>query len=150
MRMGVDYRFLIKARGFALDVRPLTVSETVQMTAEVLAEMQRQPAHLQNSQYEATQVAMKTLEIASTTGPDKKDPKITAYILGRMTPDELQYLYKQWVDGIESVSPAIENLTEAELGQLIADVKKNGSSTLIQLSRSRLCRMVTLLLPIDG
>lgn len=149
MRMGVDYRFVIKARAFAMDARPLTVDETVQMTAEALAELSKLPQHLQNSQYEATIVAKKTLCLASTSAPGKADPKITEYILGRLTPEELQYLYKQWVDGTLECSPALENMTPKQLGDLVDAVKKNGGSILTQLSRSQLSRMVLFCL-LDG
>jgi hypothetical protein len=150
MRLGVDYRFIIKLRGFALDVRPLTVDETVSMTAEVICELQKLPDHQQNSQYEATLIAKKTLCMASTSAPGKNDPKMTEYILGRNTPEELQFLYNQWVDGTKRCSPAIENMAKAEVDALVADVKKNRDLTLIQLSRSQLCAMVLFLLPTDG
>jgi hypothetical protein len=49
MRMGVDYRFVVKARGFAMDARPLSVDETTDVTAETLAELSKVPDHLKNS-----------------------------------------------------------------------------------------------------
>lgn len=146
MRMGADYRFILRSRAFSMDARPLTIDETIQMTADVIVEMQRLPEHSQNSQFESACVAKKTLVLASTSEPGAKDPKITEYVLGRMTPEELQYLYKQWVDGCASVSPALETLSPDVLQALIETVKKNGPSTLIQLSRSQLCAMVDSLL----
>lgn len=150
MRMGVDYKFMIKARNFAMEARPLTVDETTQVTATVLAELGKMPAHLQNSQLEAVLVAKETLELASTSEPGKYDPKISKLILGRLTPEELQFLYKQWVDGTLVCSPAIENMTAEELGALIAEVKKSPDSILTTLSRSQLCRMVLSLLQNEG
>lgn len=149
MRMGVDYRFVVQARAFVMDARPLTIDETIQMTAEVISELQRLPAHSQNSQFEASLIAKKTLVLASTSEPGAKDPKITEYVLGRMTPEELQYLYKQWTDGCALVSPAIETMTPEAIGELVETVKKNGASTLILLSRSQLCAMVASLLTED-
>lgn len=150
MRLGVNYRFVLRMRGFSLDARPLTIDETIVMTADVIAELQRLPTHAQNSQYEASLVAKKTLVLASTSEPGKNDPKITELVLGRMTAEEIQFLYKQYTDGCESVSPAIENISREKLDEMVEQVKKNPSSTLILLSRAQLCALVNLFLSLDG
>jgi hypothetical protein len=41
-----------------------------------------------------------------------------------MTPEEIQYLYKQWVDGCLRVSPAVENLSTADVMAMVDGRKK--------------------------
>jgi len=144
MRQGVEYRFPVAIRNFVITLRPLSVAENVRVTSEVYAEVQSAPLEHRTSLMESTKIAQKTLVLASTTSPGEKDIHITDYILQRMTSDELQHLYMLWVDGCKKCSPAIEDITDADLMEMAALVKKNPEAQ-TQLSRSRLSALVRYL-----
>lgn len=149
MRAGVDYNFVIRLRDFALAVRPITVAENLRITGDVMAELLKMPEAGRSSAKESNLLATHMLIQASTSGPDKNDPKITAYIVERMTPDELQHLYMEWVDGCKKCSPTIEHVDDKELMELADMVKKN-PETVTQLSRSRLSALVQFFLTLNG
>lgn len=146
MRVGVQYRFPVHLRGFSVTLRPLSVAENLNVTQEVVAELEKIPSHLRTSLYECTQIAIKTLSIASTPHPESRvEATLTPLILSRMTPDELQHLYQLWVDAVKTVSPAIESITDEQIMALVSEIKKN-DERLTTLSRSQLSRVVLFLL----
>ncbi len=149
MRLGVAYRGTIRLRGFTMECRPLSIAETIQVASEVRAEMDKlPPAHLM-SLTEATLLAQKTLMQASTTEPDSKDYAFSELIARRMTPDELQALYNQYVDLCNRVNPELEMLPKEKVDELVEAVKKNPSG-LLKLSRSELLPILhSLLFPVN-
>lgn len=144
MRLGVNYRGTVQCRGYSLSLRPLSMGETVRMAAEVADEIGRLPTSMRNSLSEHTLLAKKTLILASTSDVGEKDPTLTDYILDRMTPDEIQFLYKQWVDICDNVNPSLETMPEADIKQLVAQIKKKESRP-TELSRSQLLSLVNSL-----
>lgn len=125
MRRGVDYRLEIKVRGFSMMVRPLTVDEVMQVAATVQEKMTMIPDSAKNALTENVLLAKETLKLASTSDIGTNDPKITDYILGRMTTDELQCLHKQYVGICDKVNPMLEEMAAAELQALIDALKKS-------------------------
>src|SRR5688500_9249144 len=89
MRAGVEYRFPIRIRKFAIEVRPLSIMETVQVAQRVAESIKLAPEAARNRLTEHTFLAKETLIVASTSEVNANDPKITDYILDRMTNDEL-------------------------------------------------------------
>lgn len=97
MRMGVDYRLEVKVRGFKILVRPLAISETLQVASAVQTELRKLPPDAQNRMTEHVILAKETLKLASTSDVGKNDPHITDLIMMNMTNDEIHFLFKQYV-----------------------------------------------------
>lgn len=137
MRLGTEYRAQVSVRGFKVHLRPLTISESVQVAQEVVEDFQRAPETARNALLEATLLAKHTLYRASTSGPEATDYKLHTATLDRFTPDELIHMHRQYLDVVERANPSLEKLTDQELGELVELVKKNPEE-LTGLSRSRL------------
>lgn len=133
MRMGVDYHFQIKVRGFNLTVRPLSIQETIQVASNVMERYKATPVTGQNSLTEHIYLAQETLKLASTTMGKGNDPKITDYVMKEMTPDEIQYIFKQYVSGCDKVNPALELMKISEVEALVEDIKKNSTGASVEL-----------------
>lgn len=142
MRLGTDYRFLVKIRGFEMYVRPLSISETIQVTANTQEKLSLLPSQSRNVLTEHTILAKETLKLASTSDVGRDDIKITDLILDRMTNDEIHYLFKQYIAATDRANPALELLKPEELTNLVNEVKKNKgeelASALTELSLSQL------------
>jgi hypothetical protein len=124
MRMGTEYRFPIQIREFRLAARPLTMSETLQIAAEVQEIMSKLPQNAKNALTEHTLLAKETIKLASTSDYGANDPKITDYILDRMTPDEITHLFKQYVTGCDKVNPNLELIPADEIRGLVESIKR--------------------------
>lgn len=146
MRLGVEYKLTIKVRGFALVVRPLSISETLEVAHEVGSVLASLPQTAQTKITEQVLIAKHTLIKASTTDVGVNDPKITHMILDRMTADEVTLLFKQFVSACDKVNPALETLPDEELKSLVDGLKKNGASEAIELSFLQLANIVRYLL----
>lgn len=145
MRLGVAYRFEARVRGFAVMLRPLSMSETIEVAAEVAGDLESFPAHARNRVTEHSLFCKKTLVKASTSAPDARDPRLTEYILDRMTSDEVLFLFKQYTLGTDRVNPALETMPEETLRAMIEDLKKNPSA-LIERSTLELVNVARFLL----
>lgn len=133
MRLGVDYRFEATIRGYRISFRPLTISEMNHITADVAQSLSMMPKEAQLRMMETTMMTKKILVKASTPSPERNEPQLTEYIMDRMTTDELQYLYKQWLSGCDRCNPALEQIDVDVLKQLVEQVKKSPSEA-IELS----------------
>jgi hypothetical protein len=151
MRLGTDARFPVTLRKFEVWLRPLTVAETVKLSSEVADELNNKPHIARNAINEHVLFSIKTLSLASTSAPDKGDPKLTSYVLENLTPDELAYLFKCYCQICDRVNPALEELSVERLNQLVREAKKN-PAILIELSFSdvaSVCRALLASLPED-
>lgn len=151
MRLGVDYRFTVQVREFKLHLRPLAISEVVKVAHEVASDLSQMPKVAQTSLTENMTLAKRTLVMASTPDVGVNQPTITELIFDKMTPDELQFIYKQYLSGCDRANPALEILSYDEVVALVEDVKKKASpaeqvSALTELSFLQLVSMVHLLL----
>ncbi len=127
MRMGVEYRLEIKVREFKMSVRPITITETIQVASKVADKLMTLPKTAQNRITEHVLLAKETLMLASTSDVDVNDPKITDFILDRMTPDEIDNLFKQYVAATDKVNPSLEEMSTERVEALVEDIKKNPS-----------------------
>lgn len=146
MRMGVDYRSALKIRGLTLQIRPLAIVEFVQIANEVSNLLESLPDAERTTFREHLEVAKKTIQRATT--PDvgsQVHPRLTDYILDRMTPEEVEFAYKQYVAATERANPALEEMKAEEIQELAARVKKSPSE-LIELSFLELVNLSRLLL----
>lgn len=137
MRQGVTYRKTIKVRDFAFLARPLAISEQAEITNETSERILALPKHAQNRISEEVIFSKLCLVRASTSDFGSRDEKLTEALLDRMTTGEVMALYKEWNAFVESVDPSVEELTPAQLDELIAEAKKN-PSRLTECSRSEL------------
>jgi hypothetical protein len=133
MRLGVNYRQPIVVRNFKCLMRPLTIAETRTITEEVTVELNSLSLDQRNPLTENTQIAKKTLQLASTSDVGATDYKLTDYIMERMTPEEIEYLFKQYSAVTARCNPSLELLSEADMLRLVEIVKKK-EVALIDLS----------------
>lgn len=133
MRMGIKARFPVRLRNFEAYLRPLTIAETIAITCETQEDLQSKPIGARNAITEHVIFSIKTLQAASMTTPDSKDPKLTTYMLQNLTPDELHFLMKEYCIGADRINPSFEKLSQERIEKLVQDAKKN-SSVLIELS----------------
>jgi hypothetical protein len=144
MRMGTEARFLVKLRGYAIALRPLSVSETNAVICEVAEEMMMMPEKARNRMIENTLFAKKTLARASGD-EDGNGQRLTDLQLSRMTPSELEYLMKEYIACCDRVSPSLEQMDEAELRDLVTRLKKS-HLTVIDCSFVQLANICRFLL----
>lgn len=145
MRLGVDYHLTIKVRGFTMTVRPLSISEHIQVASRVIEKFDQLPKTAQNRLTENMIKAKETLIVASTTDVDTNDPKITDYILDRMTDSEVQFIWKQYLSACDKVNPVFEEMEESTLREMVEQVKKNPDQ-LTELSFLELVNVSRLLI----
>lgn len=125
MRMGVEYRFRIVCRGFSMLARPLSIGESVDVGTKVSERLAQMSEFEKNRLNEHSLLAYETLILASTSDFGTNDPKISEYILRRITPDELNFLFKQYVAECEKVNPCLELMKGDEIRDLVDSLKKN-------------------------
>lgn len=125
MRAGVDYTFPVKIREFHIQLRPLTVSETLSTASQVAEALKGVPESARNALTEHCYLAKYTLEKASTPSPLINKPVLTHYIMDHMTADELVELFQQYVKIVEQVSPSIEHIGIEGVKKLVDQIKKN-------------------------
>ena len=124
MRLGTDYRQSINVRGFTLQVRPLAISESLDVASTVVTELNKLPEAARNQMTEHFLVAKETLKKASTSAPGMTDLQITDHMLMAMTNDEVHFLFKQYVVSCDKVNPALEVMSEADLKALVDELKQ--------------------------
>lgn len=149
MRLGINYRHPIVIRGFTLQVRPLTHMEQVETTQEVSAVMMDLPESARNRITEHSILCKKILVKASTSDVDANDPQITEMVLDRMTNEELQFLFKQYVSITDKCNPSLDAISINEVNELVADLKKNPTQ-LTELTFLQSVNIVRYLLTNDG
>lgn len=151
MRHGTQARFPVRLRNFEIWLRPLTISETIQVASEVSEDLNSRPQIARTALHEHVIFATKTLALASTTKPGSKDPKLTIAVLQDCTPDELSYLFKSYTGACDKVNPSLEEISVDRLNELVAIAKKNPIA-LTECSFSELvsiCRCLLQTLPVD-
>jgi hypothetical protein len=146
MRFGTQARFPVRIRKFEVALRPLTIAEMVSVTAEAAEDIRKQPENSQTAATEHVIFSVKMLEKASTSSPQKNDPKLTGAVLQCLTPDELAYLFKEYTAGLDKLNPSLEKLSLDKINELVALAKKN-PSLLIELSFLEVVNVCHALLP---
>lgn len=145
MRQGVDYHLEIKCRDYSVSVRPLTMKETVDVATRVNDALLKLPEHARTRLMESNLLAKETLKLATKNDMDSKDePRLTDYVMDRMTPEELQFIHRQYVQAIDMVNPVMEQLSKEEIMAMVDAVKKNGSALtdLSFLQMANVCRFL--------
>lgn len=145
MRMGVDYTFDIRLRGFSVPVRPISVAETLQVASEVSRDMATIPSQSRTNVHEAYLIALYTLQRASRPFDSRVESALTKGTIDRFTSAELLGLFEQYRDGCNRLDPALEEISHERLRELVEAAKKN-TSTLTGLSRKHLETLALYLL----
>lgn len=128
MRQGVDYSFTIPLRGFNLRVRPLSMSENIQVLQAVADRLAALPKTAHSLLNENAILAKETLKLASTSDVGRNDGTITDLMMDHMTPDEIQALFKGYVGNCDRCNPSLDLMTPTQVTELIDALKKSAPS----------------------
>jgi hypothetical protein len=153
MRAGVDYHWPVTIRDYTIQVRPLTISESITVSATVADLLQKVPPPQRNRITEHTLYAKETLKLATKPDPQSTQIVLTDYVLDNMTNDEIQYAFKQYVAACERVNPNLDFMHPDELDKLIETVKKSSEPVehqVTELSIWELRSMALRFLTSDG
>lgn len=149
MRMGTAYRDDVRIRGFSVSLRPLTSLEMMESTNSVADELTRMPEAARNRIVEHSLFVKKILITASTTDAGTNDPHLTEYLLDRMTPEEQEFMFKQYVAMTDRCNPSLEEMKKEDLDELVLNLKKNPQSA-IECSFLQLANAVRRLATSEG
>lgn len=111
--------------------RPLSIGESVDVATKVSERLESMSEVERNRLNEHSLLAYETLILASTSDFGTNDPKISEYILRRVTPDELNFLFKQYVAECDKVNPCLEKMKSDDIQELIARLKKSPPEDLV-------------------
>lgn len=146
IRQGVDYRFKIRCRDLEMTVRPLSIAEEDLIAQEVSESMEDLPVARRTSMRQSMMLSIKKLEMAQTSEPGKNDAKVFQIELQRMTPGEIDFLFKQYVAGADKLNPIFDRLGPAQLEAIVDHLKKNSSVREMTLIESSFFHLVDLCL----
>jgi hypothetical protein len=153
MRMGVEYSFTIAVGGYEVVARPLSVAETLRINSDVAERLSMMRPEQRTSLAESVLLAKATLIQASASADGKVLGRLTEPILSRMTTQELDFLFKAYVDACEKLNPSLERMSTEDIVKLTDHLKKNtaeAESILTALSRRHLVQLaLSLLTPPD-
>jgi len=153
MRLGVNWRWPIRIRDFEVMVRPLSMSETIEVMSRVASELKRAPDIYKNRVHEHALMAKEHLILATTSQPGATDYRLTHPVLNDFTPDEIITMYKEYVSATEKCDPSLETMPADEVRRLVADLKKTSredlDSRLTELSFSQLKAITSFLINSD-
>lgn len=138
MRDGVDYRQKITCRRFNLTVRPLSIGETIEIAAKVQERLDELNKYKSNRLSEHTILAAETLERASTSYEGQNDYKLTSAEVLKMTPEEIDFLWKQYIAMTDKVNPSLELIPPDTMGAVVEALKKSPSPAELALALTRL------------
>lgn len=145
MRNGVDHRFPVSCRKWNGRLRPLSILEETEIEAEVWDAIMSLPENKRTKLMETRLLAVKSLQLASTSSPGLKDFTLTQMELDGLTTDEIQFIWKQYTVGMAKYNPALEYMPQEKIIELAQHIKKN-PSTLIEQSSSVILSLAHLAL----
>lgn len=148
MRMGVEFSHPVKIRNFSVNLRPLSIAETLEVANNTRVQMESMPTSQKHRLQEHTLLAMNTIEKASTPFGQGQMPKIPAKMMELMTPDEVHYIHSEYVKICDKINPSFELMSYEEVKTLVTDLKKNSEDVrqLTELSSRELVSIVHSLL----
>lgn len=144
MRMGIAYRFPISLRAFKMEVRPLTMSETIQVKQEVVRVLGSLPTNQRTPLEEHTLLARETLKLASQSDVGSGDFGITDAMLDNMRPEEIRYLMKEYVKVVDKCDPCFEEMSIEELEELVDYLKKESKKNPLALTEFSFSQLVSV------
>jgi hypothetical protein len=129
LRQGIDFRFPVDFKGKKIKLRPLSIMEEDQIARDILGLMNDLPAHERNSMSETIRLTQMKLEIASTSDVGVYDPSLPQAELKRLTPPQIDKIFKEWLAGCEKANPAPEKVTAEQLEIFVEALKKSTENT---------------------
>lgn len=128
MRYGVEYRFPIKCRKFEFLARPLSSLEILQINEEAAAEISKDPDSKTAGSEARIGNLLAILQLECASRPDVGEhPKVHRGFLQFCTAEELNHMFKQYVEITNRVNPDLEEMPADELRELVEMVKKKQS-----------------------
>lgn len=149
MRMGVEYRQLVRIRNFSVSLRPLTISEQIHVASDVAEEFAQMPEKMKHQLSEHTVLAKRTLIRASTPSPEVNSPLLTDLLIEKMTADEVLALFKEYNAICDKCNPMLDKMLSEDALALV-DVLKKNPSRLTELSFWQLKEAVLCLIAQNG
>lgn len=144
MRAGLSHDFEVKIRNFKVRLRPLAAIEIVQATREAQRDLMDMPEEERVAVAESILLCTKKLIKASTSDVGKNDPKLTDYIMERLRPDEMDFLWKQYLAGCNRCDPALEEMSFEDVEALVSEVKKSPKETTSILTGKSFLELVNI------
>lgn len=144
IRQGIEYNFVVKVRKLELLMRPLSIMEEDQITQEVILAMKDLEEVQKTSIRQTSLLSIKKLSRASTSDVGAKDGKIHEIELERMTPGEIDSIFKQYVAGCDKLSPMLEDYDKETVKKWIEHLKKNSTDMATTLIESSFLELVAI------
>lgn len=121
MRAGKKQAFEMKLGDQLIPVRVLTIDETTAIRREALAHM----ARVGGDETDKNVYIQKTsLKVASTMS-EGSGPLLSDKLLGKLSLDEISYLYDEYVKLMDQANPTLETISSEHFRVLVEAVKKN-------------------------
>lgn len=128
MRQGIEFVFPVTCRGRTWKLRPLASLEIIQSASETADALSKLPDSQQSQVTASLLNASHQLIKASSSDLGATDATLTQQLLERMTPDEINSIWKQYVRITDRVNPDLEEMPAERLLQLVEDLKKNSEN----------------------
>lgn len=125
MRAGVTFRFPVRIREFTMQLRPLSMHETLEVHQFVAQEMAAMPPAARTKVMEHSLMAKQTIIMATTSQPGAEDPRMTHLEMKHWLPDEIHAVYKEYLAIVDKVNPSPETMDPKEVAALVDEVKKS-------------------------
>jgi hypothetical protein len=121
MREGVKEVHNISLRGFNIPVRVLSLAEMNLIRKDAISQALANKGDGTDVNVITQQTVLKMASTIDSSG----GPLLSDKVLERMTTDELNYLYNEYVRVSESVNPSVEHISHDAFRELVNALKKN-------------------------
>jgi hypothetical protein len=120
MRAGIRQHHIIRLRDLEIPVRVVSIDEMNAIRRDAV----RQAMTISGGDEVDKNVAVQktTLKIASTV--PGQAPLLSDKLLEKMTVDEVNYLYEEYVKVLDDVNPAVERMSDEKVRELVDAIKK--------------------------
>lgn len=120
MRMGVDEVHEIHLRDLTIPVRVLSIDEVNTIRKDSI-----KAAMLENGDNTDVDVRTQrsTLKLATTIHAGGA-PLLSDKLMQKLTVDEMNYLYNEYIKVMDSVNPSLETMTPEQFKELVAALKE--------------------------
>lgn len=125
LRGGTKEQYVINFYTEQVHVRLLSIDEWNTVRKEARSERLEQ-----NDSVESEHVYMqkRVLELAST-GANGKIPELPMKLLGKMSLEEVAFLYEEYMNIVDKMDPRLKFMSQEEFVALVAALKKNTMSS---------------------
>jgi hypothetical protein len=121
MRKGIQETYEIRLRGALIPVRVLTVTEMNDARREGLSAA----IAIKGDETDKNLFQQKTILKLASTIVKGAGPMLSDKLLDMLSADELDFIYREYINIVDRVNPDMEQMTEEEFRHLVDMVKKN-------------------------